>query len=507
MTLVDEPMTMAPRTVAPTTFRRRRVLLTLAALDGLSGVFALGAPSPAAWAVFSVAVVVTGSYLALLQRSRRLAVERAFAPAAGDGPVPLDELAFLADISSLHLEPQDSYPEPSALRMVAVDAVPAWRQTLALLRFMASYAAGWALAPLVFALTVAVGRTPKDTAGQRWLATLQSTQVRLKDQSMRTLMVSAAATASVTGVGAALLSGAGAAAAAPGPVASAGAGVPAAAGVGLVAQAAPSSYTVVAGDTLSAVAARFGTTYEALAQLNALANPNLIEVGQVLLIGGGAPAAPAPPASAGASSASGAAGSSYTVAAGDTLSSIAARFGTNFEALAQLNGIANPNLIEVGQVLEVAGSASQAAAVHSTVALSSSLTSAPAPAPVAAPAASGAQIAVATALAQVGKPYLWAGAGPNAFDCSGLVMYAWQAAGVQLAHYTVSQYQETTRISESQLQPGDLVFYDTGDGAEPGHVTMYIGNGQIITADSPGTVVKVENLDWDGIPIGFGRVG
>ncbi|MDE3206471.1 MAG: LysM peptidoglycan-binding domain-containing protein [Acidobacteriota bacterium] len=514
MTLVDEPMTIAPRTVAPTTFRRRRVLLTLAALDGLSGVWALGAPTPAAWAVFAVAVVVTGSYLALLQRSRRRAVERAFAPAPGDGPVPLDELAFLADISPLHPETQGSYPEPAARRMVAVDAVPAWRQTLALLRFMASYAAGWALAPLVFALTVAVGRTPKDTAGQRWLATLQSTQLRLKDQSMRTLMVSAAATASVTGVGAAVLSGAGAAAAAPGPVAAAGVGVPTAAGVGLAAEVAPSSYTVVAGDTLSAVAARFGTTYEALAQLNGLSNPNLIEVGQVLRVGGGA-AVPTAASPAGASSAPGAGGSSYTVAAGDTLSSIAARFGTNFEALAQLNGIANPNLIEVGQVLEVAGSASQAAAVHTTVALSSSLTSAPAPAPVAAPAptpvaapaASGAQIAVATALAQVGKPYLWAGAGPNAFDCSGLVMYAWQAAGVQLAHYTVSQYQETTRISESQLQPGDLVFYDTGDGAEPGHVTMYIGNGQIITADSPGTVVKVENLDWDGIPIGFGRVG
>ena len=53
----------------------------------------------------------------------------------------------------------------------------------------------------------------------------------------------------------------------------------------------------------------------------------------------------------------------------------------------------------------------------------------------------------------------------------------------------------------------DLVFYDNGAGAQPGHVTIYIGKGQIITADSPGTVVRIEVVDWDGIPIGYGRVG
>jgi cell wall-associated NlpC family hydrolase len=85
-------------------------------------------------------------------------------------------------------------------------------------------------------------------------------------------------------------------------------------------------------------------------------------------------------------------------------------------------------------------------------------------------------------------------------------MYAWAQAGVWLPHYSVAQYQDTTRISRSQLQPGDLVFYDTGGGAEPGHVTIYIGNGLIVTADSPGTVVRVEVVDWDGIPMGYGRV-
>jgi cell wall-associated NlpC family hydrolase len=115
-------------------------------------------------------------------------------------------------------------------------------------------------------------------------------------------------------------------------------------------------------------------------------------------------------------------------------------------------------------------------------------------------------VAVEVALAQVGKPYQWAGAGPNSYDCSGLVQYAWGRAGVYLPHYSVSQYEDTQRIGASQLEPGDLVFYDTGSGAQPNHVTIYIGGGRIITADSPGTVVRVEVVDWDGVPMGYGRV-
>jgi cell wall-associated NlpC family hydrolase len=185
------------------------------------------------------------------------------------------------------------------------------------------------------------------------------------------------------------------------------------------------------------------------------------------------------------------------VVAGDTLGSIAARFGTSVAALAAANHLSNPNLIYAGEVLVLTAGAAPSPAPAAP---------SPAPAPVSAPASSSAAIAVRAALEQVGKPYQWAGAGPNSFDCSGLVMYAWAQAGVSLPHYSVAQYEDTTRISASQLEPGDLVFYDTGSGAEPGHVTIYIGNGQIVTADSPGTVVRVEVVDWDGIPMGYGRV-
>jgi peptidoglycan endopeptidase LytE len=504
MTIVHESRPSALAYLPAPAVRRRRVISGLAALDAAGALAGLGTGSAAAWGVFVLALALTATYLVLLHRSRRLETEREFAlllKSSGARDV-VEQVGFLEGLADLRVLPAEiTETEP----VVALDAVPAWRQGLALARFVASYAAGWALAPLVFALTVAVGRTPRDTTGQRWLANLQATQLHLKEQSMRTLMVSAAATASVTGVGAATVLGAsGVAAAATAPTASAGvapgasAGVaPAAsAGVGLPA-AASTTYRVQYGDTLSSIAARFGTSYEALAAANHLSDPNLIFPGQVLVVGGGY-------AAASSYSAYRAGGGTYTVQAGDTLSSIAARFGTSFQALAALNGIANPNLIEVGQVLRVSGSAPVVSAAAATVTIAAASSS---PAPAYSAEAAPAQIALRTAMAQIGKPYQWGGAGPDAFDCSGLVMYAWAAAGVQLAHYTVSQYQETTRISESQLQPGDLVFYDTGDGAEPGHVTMYIGNGEVITADSPGTTIKVVGLTWDGTPMGFGRVG
>ena len=105
------------------------------------------------------------------------------------------------------------------------------------------------------------------------------------------------------------------------------------------------TYTVRPGDTLSGIASRYGTTYQTLAALNGIPNPNLIRVGQVLQLTSIAPAAPAPVASE----------STYTVRAGDTLSGIAAKYGTSYQELAALNGIPNPNIIHPGQVLKVTG--------------------------------------------------------------------------------------------------------------------------------------------------------
>ncbi|MEO7556003.1 MAG: NlpC/P60 family protein [Acidimicrobiales bacterium] len=102
---------------------------------------------------------------------------------------------------------------------------------------------------------------------------------------------------------------------------------------------------------------------------------------------------------------------------------------------------------------------------------------------------------IARAKAQLGKPYVWGAAGPDSFDCSGLTMYAWQAAGVSLPHYTGSQYAATRHISLDQLQPGDLVFYHNF-----GHENMYIGNGQVIDAPHSGAYVQIVSLYWIGQP-------
>lgn len=104
------------------------------------------------------------------------------------------------------------------------------------------------------------------------------------------------------------------------------------------------TYTVVSGDTLSGIAAYFHTTVAALAAINHIDNPNLIHVGQVLHLNGDAPAAPA---NAGTHN--------YTIQSGDTLSGIAQRFGTSYQTLAAMNGIADPNRINAGQVIKVPG--------------------------------------------------------------------------------------------------------------------------------------------------------
>jgi cell wall-associated NlpC family hydrolase len=114
----------------------------------------------------------------------------------------------------------------------------------------------------------------------------------------------------------------------------------------------------------------------------------------------------------------------------------------------------------------------------------------PGPAPAAAPSGA-AQTAVATALAQVGKPYVWGAAGPDAFDCSGLTSYAYAAAGVSLPHSSSMQSGMGTPVSRAALQPGDLVFFYS----PVSHVGMYIGNGQMVHASTYGEPVKVVGVD------------
>jgi cell wall-associated NlpC family hydrolase len=114
--------------------------------------------------------------------------------------------------------------------------------------------------------------------------------------------------------------------------------------------------------------------------------------------------------------------------------------------------------------------------------------------PVACPytAATGAAaVAVKVACAEIGKPYVWAAAGPNSFDCSGLVVYAWGKAGKTLRHFTGWQWDDATPITVDQLQPGDLVFYF----ATHHHVAIYVGGGWVVNAPHTGDVVRMARID------------
>ncbi len=103
-------------------------------------------------------------------------------------------------------------------------------------------------------------------------------------------------------------------------------------------------------------------------------------------------------------------------------------------------------------------------------------------------------IALRFAYAQMGKPYQWGGAGPDSYDCSGLTMASWRAAGVSLPHSSRMQYGSSPRVSRSQLQPGDLVFF----GSPISHVAIFVSGDTVIGAPTTGDVVRYQRISSMG---------
>ena len=121
-------------------------------------------------------------------------------------------------------------------------------------------------------------------------------------------------------------------------------------------------------------------------------------------------------------------------------------------------------------------------------------------------------VAITYALAQLSKPYLWGGVGPNAFDCSGLTMMAWTQVGVTLLHYTGGQINEGTPVSSyADISPGDLVLVPGSDGtvANPGHVGLYLGEGLVESAVDVqfGVIVQPYSIFVSGGLSGIRHVG
>jgi cell wall-associated NlpC family hydrolase len=101
--------------------------------------------------------------------------------------------------------------------------------------------------------------------------------------------------------------------------------------------------------------------------------------------------------------------------------------------------------------------------------------------------------ALRAALTQRGKPYVWGAAGPDSYDCSGLVEWAFAQEGISLPHYTGSLWNSGMHVSRDNLEPGDLVFFF----ADISHVGIYIGNGLMVDAPSTGQLVQVQAVFWD----------
>jgi cell wall-associated NlpC family hydrolase len=128
------------------------------------------------------------------------------------------------------------------------------------------------------------------------------------------------------------------------------------------------------------------------------------------------------------------------------------------------------------------------------------------------PATPNASHALEAAMSAQGAPYIWSGESweEGGFDCSGLMQWAYQQAGIQLPRTAAEQYNATKRITSQELQPGDLIFF-AGTTDAPGitHVGMYIGNGQMIQAPKEGDIVKIVSINdayWSQHTVGYGRV-
>jgi cell wall-associated NlpC family hydrolase len=144
-----------------------------------------------------------------------------------------------------------------------------------------------------------------------------------------------------------------------------------------------------------------------------------------------------------------------------------------------------------------AAAARRAAAELAQAQRQMALSMVPADVPPPTPAAAA---AIAEATTHLGQPYVWGATGPESFDCSGLTMTAYRAAGINLPRVAADQWFSGPQVALGDLQPGDLLFwaYDTSNPATIHHVAMYVGDGKMIAAPHTGDVVKVEPVYLDG---------
>ncbi len=254
----------------------------------------------------------------------------------------------------------------------------------------------------------------------------------------------------------------------------------------------PWTYVVKKGDVLHQLAGRFGINTSTILYANNLSDPDDIRPGQELTI---------LPVS----------GVLYTVRDGDMLRDVADRYGIALASILKSNNLADPSLITPGVDIILPGAvpirraapqtqvaaASSGAAAGGERAASGGRSPAAAEAvavPIPVSATAGGRI-VGAASRFLGSPYVWGGAGPGGFDCSGYTWYVYQQAGIRIPNHDLwGQVQSGPRVPANALEPGDLVFFVNTYQAGLSHVGIYIGGGRFIHASDPSTGVTVSRL-------------
>lgn len=237
-------------------------------------------------------------------------------------------------------------------------------------------------------------------------------------------------------------------------------------------------YQVSPGDTLYGLARRFGTTPDRLAAMNGITLESILSIGQRLKV----PAlAVRPGQSAQATQSAQAADLAqppaveiYHIQQGDTLWSVARRYGTKPDRIAAMNGISVDGILKIGQELKVPMSARLASLPSRGEHWASSI--------------------VALSTRHVGARYRWGGTTPAGFDCSGFLYYVFGQMGVELPRTTYAMYDAGAPVPQDELQAGDLVFFQTiSPGAS--HAGIYLGDGRFIHASSGSGHVIITSMD------------
>lgn len=244
-------------------------------------------------------------------------------------------------------------------------------------------------------------------------------------------------------------------------------------------------YVVKAGDSLSRIASKAGVSLDALLAVNGFKRTTVILPGQTIALPGASKTVTVQSVAV----RSGAIGGSYTVVAGDSLSRIASKAGVSLDALLSANGFQRTSVIVPGQSIALPAGASMAPAPVAETSVAS-----------VAAKPSRVDRVVEFARAQVGKPYQFGSAGPDAYDCSGLVRAAFKQIGIDLPHQSLLQSQRGVGVDwiNDEIRAGDLVFtFSSRNPTQISHVGIAISATEWIEAPFTGAAVRVTRLPSD----------